>query len=257
MGEHKYNVASVERAIAIIDCIAHSSGMTFREICEETGFAKASVYTLLQTCLFNELLVLDEGKRYHLGTKLLYWGHLTEQNSDLGSAAIDRHMSALAAELEVSVHLGQMIDGRAVFVKKRDGNLYTIKTTVVGQEALFHCQCTAKILLAYQPEDIREQILKSIDYPAFTENTITDPQQLRAQLEQIRTDGFAFDMHERSENIIGVGVPVFNWDGRIVAAVSIGYIGSDLPEEKKALFIRKLRQTSRLITASVGNKQNF
>ena len=249
-----YHVASVEKAIAMIDCITRSRAMTFREICDETGFAKASVYIILQTCLANGLLTLGEDKRYRPGSRLMYWGHAMEQNGDAASAEVDRCLAQLASQLQVSVHLGRMIDGRAVFIKKRDGSLYTIKTTVVGQEALFHCQCTAKILLAYQPQPIQEQILAHMDFPAFTPRTITSPDALRRELDQIRREGCAFDIHERTEDIIGVGVPVFDWDGQVSAAVSIGYIGSDLPAEKKALFLEKLRQTSRQITAAGGGR---
>lgn len=252
MSTNRYNVASIEKAVAIIDYIAACGGATYKKICDDMNYPKASIYTILQTGLSTNLLTIGTDKKYRLGTKLLYWGYTAEQRIDIAALA-SPILQQLAADLQVSVHMGQMIDGKAIFVAKYDGSLYTIKTTVLGQEAMFHCQCTAKTLLAYQPLSVQKSIISSIDYPAFTHNTITTPEQLERELAEICKNGYSVDNYERSETILGLGVPVFNWRDQVVAAISIGYIGPGLSIKQQMLFIEKLRSASRAITNSLGN----
>ena len=47
------------------------------------------------------------------------------------------------------------------------------------------------------------------------------PNELRAELEDVRKKGAAYDRRERFENVVGVAEPVFDHDGKAVAAVSI------------------------------------
>ncbi len=57
---------------------------------------------------------------------------------------------------------------------------------------------------------------------AFTANTITDATQLRAELAAIRERGYAVDNEEYDEGLRCIGSPVWDHNGRVVAAVGIG-----------------------------------
>lgn len=60
-----------------------------------------------------------------------------------------------------------------------------------------------------------------------TERTITDPDRLMEELEQVREQGYALDAREMEEHAECVGAPVFGADGNLVGAVSVSTLYRD------------------------------
>ncbi|TLN05734.1 IclR family transcriptional regulator, partial [bacterium] len=78
-----------------------------------------------------------------------------------------------------------------------------------------------KILLAFGDEAQTEKYINSAEFEKFTPFTITTPDDLRAELAKIRVQGYALSEQEYHDGIRGIGAPVFNYQDKIVAAVSI------------------------------------
>jgi len=56
--------------------------------------------------------------------------------------------------------------------------------------------------------------------PRYTDRTITDPDQLRAELAKIRQRGYAENRGEWEDDVRGAAAPVRDRDGRVIAAIS-------------------------------------
>ena len=85
------------------------------------------------------------------------------------------------------------------------------------------------MLLAYSPPSEVDRIL-SKKLKSYTENTITDPQELKKELRQIKKQGYALDREEVTRGIMCVAAPVFGIGAEIVCAISVAfpsYINSD------------------------------
>jgi DNA-binding IclR family transcriptional regulator len=55
----------------------------------------------------------------------------------------------------------------------------------------------------------------------YTDETITDVEMLKKELERIRKQGYALDMGEREKDMRCVAAPVRKHDGKPVAAISV------------------------------------
>jgi len=77
-----------------------------------------------------------------------------------------------------------------------------------------------KIHLAFGPESLRQIVLGKI-LETFTETTITDPEILRKELDQVRTQGYAIDDEEISRGLTCIGAPIFGLNGEVIAAMSL------------------------------------
>jgi IclR family acetate operon transcriptional repressor len=53
----------------------------------------------------------------------------------------------------------------------------------------------------------------------FTEKTVTSPEGIRAQLEEIRRQGYALDYEEFEHGVCAIAAPIFNRSGNIIAAI--------------------------------------
>lgn len=56
------------------------------------------------------------------------------------------------------------------------------------------------------------EIIDRYGLPELTSNTITDPDELRAELDQIRNDGIAFNDKETVAGLRAIGAPVLSED---------------------------------------------
>lgn len=86
--------------------------------------------------------------------------------------------------------------------------------------------------MAWLPEDHIDALLPTEHLPAFTARTITTRKALKAELEVVRLQGWAFDNQEDVDDVTCIAAPVFNSDQAVVAAISISGVRFQMPEEK-------------------------
>jgi DNA-binding IclR family transcriptional regulator len=91
----------------------------------------------------------------------------------------------------------------------------------VGLRNPAHSSAVGKVLLSHLNEEELNLLIKEKGLPKRTENTITDPIQLKEHLKFVRTQGYAIDDEENERGIRCIAAPIFNEASRAVAAVSI------------------------------------
>ena len=77
-----------------------------------------------------------------------------------------------------------------------------------------------KALLAWLPVDPRRQLLEARPLVALTPNTITDLDQLEAELARVRERGFAINDEEMAFGLRSTAAAIRNHDGWPVAALN-------------------------------------
>jgi DNA-binding IclR family transcriptional regulator len=128
--------------------------------------------------------------------------------------------------------------------------------TTVGRRSPLYCTSQGKAILAFYPEATATEIIRSLQFKAFTRNTITKPARLKEELERIRKCGYAIDNEELEEDLRCVGAPVFNHEGNVIAALSIAgptyrVGGGHLPRLTEAVL-----GASRQLSAALGYRPN-
>ena len=83
----------------------------------------------------------------------------------------------------------------------------------------FHAAAGAKTILAFASSELVDRVL-SEKLPRFSPNTITDPNILKEELEEVRRQGIGFDRGEFNTDVYAIGAPIFN-DQQIRAAICI------------------------------------
>jgi len=77
-----------------------------------------------------------------------------------------------------------------------------------------------KVHLAYGDKALRNRVT-SRRLDKFTERTITDPDALAKELENVRMQGYAIDDEEISRGLTCIGAPIFDSNGAVIAALSL------------------------------------
>ncbi|MGC9221436.1 MAG: IclR family transcriptional regulator [Solirubrobacteraceae bacterium] len=99
-----------------------------------------------------------------------------------------------------------------------DGRYFLGAGQWVGRTVEYHCSANGKLFLAFGRAlaPLGERPLT-----ALTPFTITDPKQLREELQEVRAKGFATTIDELEVGLAALAAPVRGSSGEVVAALSI------------------------------------
>lgn len=102
-----------------------------------------------------------------------------------------------------------------------------------------YCSAIGKVLLAALPTSDFEAYLENGPFVALTGNTLTQPDALRKEIEDVRTSNLAFDRHEIRDDLFCIAVPVHDNDAKVVGAISISLL-QEVPIAKRIRQIQLL-----------------
>ncbi len=257
MAEHPLEnpVHSVERALTILEALGQKSqGYGCTELGQLLGLHKSTVHRLISTLQaygFAEKDPLTE--RYKLGTKVIYLGLEALNSLDFRKIAIP-YMQELVEISRETVQLAVLDSGEVLFVE-RDHSPEAI-TVNLGLRGPVHCTAEGKVLLAYLLPENTLDILKNLEMRQYTINTITDINQMVSHLEKVRSQGFAINAEEMVEGVRAMAAPVYNHNGKVIAALSITGPSTRLSLERIYRLVTVLKETSTSISLQMGYRGN-
>jgi DNA-binding IclR family transcriptional regulator len=218
-------VRALSRGLQILEILAcHSQGLPLSTIAREAGLAKSSTHRLLRTLVLNGYVRQDSchADNYFPSLKLLTLSSTLAQDTDL-TAVARPHLEFLTQTTGETVHLVLLDRDCAVYVAKVDSPNPIRMYSQIGNRAPLHCTGVGKAILAFLPVERRDAVLGG-HLQHYTNNTLTDPAELRTQLDQIRLQGYAIDTGEHEEHVWCIAVPLFARTGQAVGAVSIAAV---------------------------------
>ncbi|MBL6945378.1 MAG: IclR family transcriptional regulator [Rhodospirillales bacterium] len=237
-------MSTLQKAFGIVEAVVgnQARGMTFAEIVAATGAPKASAHRILKELVALHILTFSsETVRYHGSLKLANLGSEVTANFDLRTL-VHPHLQALHEETHHHAHMGIRDGDEGVYLDKIEAQDYGFKLfSAVGKRFPLHCTGMGKALLAYASRDEQDRIL-SKPLEAITAKTINEPQDLLAELAQVREQGYALDREEITRGVMCVAAPIFGSPDDVVGAVSItfpSYINSDRGIDAEIAVIRR------------------
>lgn len=211
-------VQAVEIALDILGVLQEQGAAGVTDIASALDRSKGTVHSHLVTLVENEYVV-KEGDTYRLSLKFV---DLSQTVTDelAGYDIVKEELEDLA---ETSGELAQFATeehGRAVYLHKVGSEKAVQTASSPGDRENLHCISLGKAMLAHMPESRVDEILEENGMPSYTDQTITNREALKTELEKIRERGYAFDEEEKIEGIRCVAAPVLE-DGDIFGAISV------------------------------------
>jgi D-2-hydroxyacid dehydrogenase (NADP+) len=123
----------------------------------------------------------------------------------------------------------------------------------VGKRVTLHSTALGKALLASLSEEKLEAIIADSGLRAQTDQTITDPEELREEVETIRRDGVAYDTEEHIRGMGCVAAPI-QLPGRRHASISVtGPVSRVITEQSREVYARTVRRAANVIELSLSS----
>ncbi|MCX7558402.1 IclR family transcriptional regulator [Sulfitobacter sp. F26204] len=91
----------------------------------------------------------------------------------------------------------------------------------VGTTVPFHCTASGKMYLSTLPPRHLAKYLSNAPLVSHTEHTLTEPDMLVQEIDQIRSKGYSTDNEEFMEGMVAIAVPILDNLGRLTSTLSI------------------------------------
>jgi len=248
------SVPALQRGLAILELVANSkSGLTLSQLMRHFDFPKSSVHCLVVTFEREGYLQRDQATgRYMSGLKLVSIANSALEGMVFRERAAPL-LGALMARTGMTVHMAILDRDEVVVVAKVDRPGVPRVATWIGKRVDPHCTSLGKCLIAHLPEPELDRLIGQRGLLRHNENTIVSPVRLKEELARIRARGYALDDEEEEIGVRCIGAPVWNHDGRVIAAVSVTGTTARINEETLDALASQVRQTALLISRQLGS----
>lgn len=212
-------VSTLDTALSIVHTIESNGESTLSEISTELEISTSTVHRHLNTLRKHDYLV-REGTEYRLGMRFLTLGGHVQTNKqvfDLAKQKVDQ----LAAETGERVQFVVEEDGLRYYLYTQSGENAVQTDASIGKNGPLHESASSKAILAELSKERVEEIIDERGLSASTEQTITDREELFAELDTIRESGVAFNNEEATPGLRAVGAAVCDPDGGPAGGLSI------------------------------------
>ncbi len=257
MGTQKLNSNAVEKALRILMAFCpRNSEMGTVDLSRKTGFHIATVNRILQTLARNRFLSQNPlTRKFSLGPSVF----------DLGEAAIESlsdnllhkvlpYLNELCERVRETVVL-ELISGASGIVAYVVQGKQTLGIRAhIGGRLPTHAAAGAKAIIAFSSPEMRESVL-SKNLRRVTDNTITDPAQLRRHLEKIRKQGVSFCEEEIDMGVNAIGIPLFNHKHQPEAAIVVVGPSTRVKCHVKSPMVAELRKTASMIAVQLFHQR--
>lgn len=251
------NAAAVLKVFSVLESLAEERRASLADIAQRAMTSKTTAHRLLQTMVDLGYVEQEaETEKYGLTLKLFGLGARTLRGQEDLLRAADREMGKLSRATGESINLGVMddFDERVAYIHKYDSVYSLSMQSTLGKRNPLHSTSLGKALLAFRDdEEIRERLAR-MDMKKLAPGTITDREALFAQLMQAREQGFAEEIEESEAGVRCMAVPILDYAGRSVAAISLAFPLIRFDEARKPEYIRLLKEAGQRASAALGHR---
>lgn len=228
------------------------------ELSRRLDMTKSMVHRGVSTLARHDYLVRDEsGRRYQLGFAVANFGTLYLRPPDihrLCRPAMER-LAELTGE-SVSLHIP--VGPAVVCIDGVEGAGPVARRVPLGHSIPLHASPASRAVLAYLPGDEVEHYLRG-PLEIFTDRTLHTPEQVHAEIERVRRDGFARGIgdHVPANLAAGAAFPVRDIDDEPHGSITVAGPIDRFPQsrcdeliEPMLAIIAELERASRLYPSS-------
>lgn len=210
---------TVDRAVEVIE-LCSVQPRTLNELADALGVHRTTAMRIVRSLdVAGFVRSVGEG-RWGVGFRLAGLAKAALDQFDLRAVA-HPHIVSLSAEVGQTIQFAVPDRDRIVYVDKIEPPQSITLNTRIGGNVVVNTAGVSKAILAFLPPAARNKILDAADWTAYTDTTITSPQQMLERLETVRALGWATDEGEYESFSNCVAAPVYDGSGIACGAVSI------------------------------------
>ncbi|MCX4879312.1 IclR family transcriptional regulator [Streptomyces sp. NBC_00847] len=236
---------SVTRSLRVLEAVAQHQPVTVGELTKLFGLPKSTVQRTLVTLAEAGWLRANrkDTTRWEIGTRVLAVRPAALQGSSLFAAAREP-MVRLRDTVNETIHLSVPDALHCMVVVDRVDCDHAVRTFhTIGDTSPLHATAVGRAVLAHlPPRDVEELITAGLE--RFSDTTPAEPDELRAELDRIRTDGYAINRNQYRPGVCAIAAAVLDEDGTPLAAVAVSMPEARYDSERAPKWGRLIADTA-------------
>ncbi len=244
-------VRTTTRSFDILETLRELDGARLTEISAHLDLPDSTVHNHLRTLVHRGYVVRDDNI-YRVSLRFLDFGEYARSRRKIYEHA-KSEIDKLADETGEAASLLVEEDGRGVYIYDAQAGDAIPADTDPGKHVALHATALGKAILAYLPNSRIEAIFDQRGLSAQTSKTITDRDELVAELETIRERGFAVDDEERIRGIRCVAVAIKNENGQVIGAISVSGPASRIDADPDERLLDELLRAKNIIELKLAH----
>src|SRR5437588_11665591 len=248
----------VERAFRLLDLLSVTEeGLTLSDLARALNLRKGSIHGLLKTLENSGAIEQVEDRRFVLGPRIYDLAQTYIQRAGLRHFALPA-MRRLATSTGETVCLGR-VEQKGVriieCVVDEGGQAGLHIAARRGMRIPLLAGAFGAFALATWPLAQQENYLRAHPLPRFTGNSITDPRQFLARVEEVVLTGISIDREEYLDGVNAVAAPIYGAGGTLVALLWIVGFASRFKDEALDRAAGQLRTEAETVSQALGTRK--
>jgi IclR family pca regulon transcriptional regulator len=250
-------IQSLERGLEVMNSFSRERAhQTLSEVAQMTGLTRATTRRVLLT--LTELgYVHQSGRSFSLTPKMLDLGYSYLSSLEVVEVA-QRPMERLVEEVKESSSMSVLDGSEIVYVARVPTKRIMTIALALGSRLPAYPTSMGRVLLSGLPDSQIDDYLEQTRLERLTPHTITDPDEFRAAIDNVRAKGFALVDQELEVGVRSIAAPILNGRQEIIAAMNISCHASrvtlgQIRGEFRPKLIDTANEISRLARALPGH----
>lgn len=245
---------ALDRTFQVIELLANRGGLGVRPIARELALPIGSTHRILIDLDALAVVERTDDGDWQLSYRLLQIVGVQLERIQLPQLARP-FLERLASDTRETVFLAVPSRDEIVYLDKVQTDLQLQLNVELGTRRPMYCTGLGKAILAFLPEAEQQRLLAQERFSAYTPNTITDPMLLSLELARTRARGYAIDREEIILGVHCIAVPLFNYVGRAVGAISIAGAGPRVDSERFAPLVDRITTIGKQLSFRLGYRE--
>ena len=224
------------------------------EISKELQLPKTTVSRLIGD-LVKEGYLKKADRKYCLGLSILSLTGVIMSHMEIHKEAFEP-LKCLVNKIEETAHISTLEGTHLIYMLKVECKQTVRLLSHVGHHRPPSCSSPGKLLLAFQPKEIIDEVIKE-GLPKRGPNSVTDPDQLIQQLQTIRKNEYCVCIDEMYEDVVSIAAPIKDYTGKVIASVSTIGPRNRIHEGVIPRYIEELIKTGKAISYKLGYMESL
>ncbi|SIQ92562.1 transcriptional regulator, IclR family [Rhizobium sp. RU35A] len=214
-------IGGLAKGLRVIEAFGEAEPrLSISDVAKLTGLDRATARRCLLTLA--ELGYADyDGKFFTLTPRILRLGHAYLSATPLPHI-VQPFLDQLSETVSQSASVSVLDGAEIVYVARASQRRVMSINLMPGSRLPAACASMGRVLLAALPEAEARALIGPAPLKAYTPRTKTDPEEVMAELAEVRGQGYAVIDQELELGLCSIAVPLADARGRVVAALNIG-----------------------------------
>lgn len=247
-------VRAVGKAMELLEVLMEGrKPLSLQELCSRGGLPKSTAHALLSTLREYGMIEQTADGRYCLGIRLYEYGCAVSAMWDVRQAA-GPYLEQLAHRTGAGAYLALRSGFHVISIDNCTAGSGTGLQVMAeaGVPLPLHATAQGKLLLAFLPESEVGRYVRQCGLAPCTRHTVQTAEELSAELEQIRRQGYAVEDGEYKVGLRSVAAPVYDAQGQPAYALGVVGLFRRVASEEFQAAVAHTTELAALLSRAIG-----